>query len=287
MLVRLQKALAEAGVASRRASEQLIASGHVTVNGDVVQTLGAKVDPAKDVIAVDGQTVRARRKLYIALHKPLGFLCTKSDPEERRVVAQLLPKEWGNLYPVGRLDHDTEGLLFLTNDGEFCLKLTHPRYGIRKRYRVRVAGKAEGEILGRLTRGIVDQGEKLHAEKAELISATHSHSVLELELAEGKYREVRRLMEGLGFEVEGLIRTQIGPIRLGELPVGKWRVLTPAEVAALVALSAAATPQKPAVKGRKTVRPRTPRAPDTRGPRPFRERPSKHIVRSGVDRRRS
>jgi 23S rRNA pseudouridine2605 synthase len=233
-LVRLQKALAEAGVASRRAAEKLIVEGHVTVDGNVVDTLGAKVDTDAAEIAVDGKPVRARRKLYVALNKPPGYLCTRADPEERRTILELLPREWSNLYPVGRLDRDSEGLIFLTNDGEFSLQLTHPRYGVKKKYIANVEGRIDESQLGRFTAGVEDDGEILKAERAWLISSNNSHSVVELELAQGKNREVRRLFAALGHEVVQLRRTQIGPIRLGELPVGRWRILNPAELKSLL-----------------------------------------------------
>src|SRR5438034_7984502 len=186
-MVRLQKFLAEGGVASRRASEELILAGAVAVNGKIVKVLGTKVDPARDRVAVDGTLVKTKRKLYVALNKPRGYLCSRRDPANRRAVGDLLPKEWSSLYPVGRLDYDTEGLLFLTNDGEFCLRLTHPRYGIRKRYLVTIKGRVEPHALRPLTRGIVHEGAKLKAEKARLLSANNSHSLVEIELAEGKY----------------------------------------------------------------------------------------------------
>ncbi|MBI3192274.1 MAG: rRNA pseudouridine synthase, partial [Pedosphaera parvula] len=153
-MVRLQKFLADAGVASRRASEQIILAGRVAVNGRPVCELGAKVDPARDEVAVDGAAIRVRRKLYVAVHKPRGYVCTCSDPQKRRRVGDLLPKEWGNLYPVGRLDFDSEGLLFVTNDGEFCLHLTHPRYSVTKRYRAIVEGRVEPAMLQRMEKGI-------------------------------------------------------------------------------------------------------------------------------------
>ena len=233
-LVRLQKFLAEAGVASRRAAERLIVAGGVRVDGAVIRELGTKVDPDHQEVSVDGRPVRLRRKIYVALHKPPGFLCTANDPESRRIVHDLLPREWAGLHNVGRLDRDSEGLLFLTNDGAFSLRLTHPRYGIRKRYRAVVAGRVTEAQLGQFTAGVQDAGEVLKAESARLVSANNSHSVVELELAEGKNREVRRLFESLGLIVEQLVRTQIGPIRLGELPLGKWRVLSSTEVKSLL-----------------------------------------------------
>ena len=233
-LVRLQKFLAEAGVASRRAAERLIVEGHITVNGHVVKTLGTKVEPSGVEIAVDGKVVRTRKKVYVALHKPAGFICTRNDPEERRTVLDLLPREWGNLFPVGRLDQESEGLLFLTNDGDFSLRLTHPRYGVRKKYRAVVEGRIEESHLKRFTEGVEDDGELLKAERAHLLAANNSHSTVELELAQGRNREVRRLFAALGHEVVQLRRTQIGTIRLGELPSGKWRILSPTEIKSLL-----------------------------------------------------
>ena len=194
-MVRLQKFLADAGIASRRAGEQIILAGRVTVNGDTVAELGARIDPHHDRVTVDGKAVRAKRKLYVALNKPPGLVCSRKDEWDRPTIYALLPKEWGQLHSVGRLDYNSEGLLFLTNDGEFSLRLTHPRYGVRKKYIATVAGRVAEEMLGRFTRGLWYQGEQLKAEKARLISASQSQSVVELELAQGKYREVRRLFE--------------------------------------------------------------------------------------------
>jgi len=232
--VRLQKFLADAGVASRRAAERLIAGGSVAVNGRTVTELGTKVDPDQDQVVVDGRTLRSRKKLYVAVNKPPGFLCSRTDPEERRVVGELLPPEWAQLYTGGRLDRDSEGLIFLTNDGDFCLKLTHPRYGVRKKYVAVVEGRLESGQIARFTEGVEHEGEILKAERVRLVDSNNSHSVVELELAQGKNREVRRLFEVLGHEVVQLRRVQIGPIKLGELRVGKWRVLTPAEVRSLL-----------------------------------------------------
>jgi pseudouridine synthase len=233
-MVRLQKFLADAGVASRRAGEQMMLAGRVAVNGEPAQELGAKVDPAHDRVTVDGKPVRAKRKLYLALNKPRGRVCSRSDEFDRPTIYDLLPKEWGHLHSVGRLDYNSEGLLFLTNDGEFSLRLTHPRYGVRKKYVATVEGRAEGEMLGRFTRGVYHQGEQLKAEKARLVSAGKAQSVVELELAEGKYREVRRLFESEGMSVKRLQRIQIGKIKLGELKPGKWRTLTEPEIKSLL-----------------------------------------------------
>ena len=233
-MVRLQKFLAEAGVASRRASELFIVEGRVTVNGETVRELGTKIDPARDKIAIDGKSLKPKRKLYVALNKPPGYICTRRDPESRKIISELLPTEWSNLVPVGRLDFASEGLLFLTNDGDFCLKLTHPRYGVRKKYRVTIDGRVDQELTEKLVKGLVHEGEKLKAERARILVTNNSSSLLEIELAEGKNRELRRMFEVLGRGVIKLQRTQIGPIKLGELRVGRWRTLTETEIKSLL-----------------------------------------------------
>lgn len=221
-------------MASRRAAEQIILEGRVKLNDSVVRVLGSKVDPARDEVTVDGKLVKAHKKHYIVLHKPRGCVCSKVDEHDRMTVYELLPKEWQIVNSVGRLDFASEGLLFLTNDGDFALKLTHPRYGVRKRYVVTVEGKVDGDVLDRFTNGIFHDGEKLKAERAWLLTANKSESVVELELAEGKNREVRRLFESQGFLVRRLVRTQIGKVKLAELKPGKWRTLTPTEIKTLL-----------------------------------------------------
>lgn len=233
-MVRLQKYLADAGLCSRRAGEQLILSGQVVVNGQTVRELGTKVDPVHDKVTVNSQPVRQKRKLYLALNKPRGLVCSRKDEFDRPTIYELLPKEWGHLHSVGRLDFASEGLLFLTNDGEFSLRLTHPRFGVHKKYVATVEGRVEPQMLQRFTQGIWYEGEKFKAEKARLISSSHSQSVVELDLAEGKYREVRRLFESQGKTVKRLQRIQIGKTKLGELKPGKWRTLTEAEVKSLI-----------------------------------------------------
>jgi pseudouridine synthase len=233
-VVRLQKFLAEAGVASRRASEQIIKTGRVTVNGAVASELGVKVNPAQDRVAVDGRLVKAKRKLYLALHKPPGYVCTRGDAQTRDKIGDLLPKEWTELFSVGRLDCQSEGLIFLTNDGDFCLKLTHPRYRIVRKYMAHVEGRVTPEMLRAMTSGVWSEGEKLQAQRARLISANNTSSVVELELTEGKNREVRRLLASQNVPVLRLQRVQIGPIKLGELPPGRWRTLTEPEIKSLL-----------------------------------------------------
>jgi 23S rRNA pseudouridine2605 synthase len=234
-MVRLQKYLAESGVASRRTSESFILAGRVAVNGQVVQLLGTKILPGKDRVEVDGCTVKPRRKLYIALNKPPGYHSTRKDPLNRPILSDLLPKEWAHLCSAGRLDAESEGLLFLTNDGEFALRLSHPRYGVHKIYRASVEGRIQPGVLQKFLAGIDDAGETLKAEKVRLISANNSRSIVELELAEGRNREVRRLFASQQLEVSRLQRIQIGRIKLGELPVGKWRTLTEPEIKSLLA----------------------------------------------------
>jgi 23S rRNA pseudouridine2605 synthase len=233
-MVRLQKFLAEAGVASRRAGEQIILAGRVAVNGQRVEALGTKIDPEHDRVTLDGKPVRAKRKLYLALNKPRGLVCSRKDEHDRPTIYELLPKEWGHLHSVGRLDYNSEGLLFLTNDGEFSLHLTHPRYGVRKKYVATVAGRVDADMLGRFTKGVFHEGERLKAEKARRLSGGDKLSVVELELTEGKYREVRRLFEAEGLSVKRLQRIQIGKVKLGELKPGKWRTLTEPEIKSLL-----------------------------------------------------
>ncbi|MBU6399612.1 MAG: rRNA pseudouridine synthase [Verrucomicrobia bacterium] len=232
--MRLQKLVADAGVASRRASERLIVAGRIAVNGTPVRQLGTQVDSEQDRVTCDGVPLRSRRKRYLAVHKPRGYLCACRDARQRSLVADLLPAEWRGLYPVGRLDYESEGLLFVTNDGEFCLRLTHPRYGVRKRYLAEVQGRVAPESLRLLLRGVSLDGELLRAADARLRSANHSRSEIELVLTEGRNREVRRLLASQGLKVTRLRRTQIGPIKLGELPVGKWRTLTEPEINSLL-----------------------------------------------------
>lgn len=233
-MVRLQKLLAEAGIASRRGAEQIILAGRVRVNGSLVRLLGSTVDPARDDVTVDGKPVRAKRKLYVALNKPRQLVCSRNDEKGRGTIYDLLPSEWRNLYSVGRLDYDTEGLIFLTNDGQFALRLTHPRYGVRKKYVATVEGRVDEQMLKRFEAGIRNQGEELRARSARLVSAGGNASVVELELGEGKNREVRRLFESQGLSVKRLQRIQIGKIKLGELKTGRWRALTEPEIKTLL-----------------------------------------------------
>lgn len=232
-MVRLQKFLADAGVASRRAGERVILEGRVSVNGQTVRLLGSKVDPEHDQVTVDGKIVRTKKLVYVALNKPVGCVCSRNDELNRPTIYQLLPREWDTVQSVGRLDYNSEGLIFLTNDGQFALRLTHPRYGVRKKYLVTVEGEVTRPMLELFKRGIFHEGEKLKALAGKIISASRAKSVVELELGEGKNREVRRLFESQALTVKKLQRTQIGKIRLAELKPGKWRTLNPVEIKTL------------------------------------------------------
>ena len=231
MTVRLQKFLSEAGVASRREGERLILAGRVTVDGQVVRLLGTKVDRAKNEVALDGRPLKPLAKRFVALNKPPKILCTRRDTHERRTVFDLLPADWGHLYTIGRLDADSEGLILLTNDGEFCQKVVHPSHGLLKTYRVTLAKRLGPETLEQLTIGLRDKGEFLKARCARLLSTNNTRSEAERVLAEGRNREVRRMFKALGFRVLRLQRVAVGPVKLGELPPGKWRVLSRAEIA--------------------------------------------------------
>ena len=231
MKVRLQKFLAQAGVSSRREGEKLILAGRVTVDGQVVRLLGTKVDPHREEIALDGQTLKTMVKRFLALHKPPKFICSRRDTHDRQTVFDLLPIDWGHLYTVGRLDADSEGLILLTNDGAFCEKVTHPSHGLLKTYCVTVAKRLELGALERLTDGLRDKGEFLKAKRVRLLFANNTRSQAELVLGEGKNREVRRMFKALGLRVLRLQRVAVGSVKLGELPLGKWRPLSRSEVA--------------------------------------------------------
>jgi len=233
--IRLQKLLSEAGVASRRAGEALIRAGKVEVNGHVITALGTKVDPARDMVAVDGVPIQPRRKLYLAVHKPRGHVCSRRDEKGRPLLGDLMPKEWAHCYPVGRLDRESEGLIFVTNDGEFALRVAHPRNEVPKEYVAEVTGRVDRRRLGRLQTGVEDHGELLQARAVRVLDTNNTRSQVAVELAEGRNREVRRMFAVLGLEVTRLVRVRIGPIQLGELPTGKWRMLTDIEVKTLLA----------------------------------------------------
>jgi 23S rRNA pseudouridine2605 synthase len=235
--VRLHKLLAQAGVASRRAAERLIVEGRVYVNGVPVVELGAHADPEQDRIEVDGRRLpQAEPKRYVLLHKPRGYLTTREDPRGRPRVFDLVPQLGVRLHPVGRLDYDAEGLLLLTNDGTLTFRLTHPRHGVRRVYHVLVAGRLGPDTLPSLQRGVVLEDGPARVDRARILGeAAGGRHWVELQLSEGRYREVKRLCRAVGLVVERLRRVAFGTLELGGLPEGEWRELGDDEVARLSA----------------------------------------------------
>ncbi|HSJ25864.1 MAG TPA: pseudouridine synthase [Longimicrobiales bacterium] len=227
--VRLQKFLSQAGVASRRASEALITEGRVSVNGEVVTELGTKVDPDRDEVRLEGEIVRPAETGWFALHKPRGYLSTRSDPGGRATLYDLLPPQLHGLFYVGRLDYDSEGLVLLTNDGDTAHRMLHPRYGVAREYEVELDRNAEPDLAARLLQGVELEDGPARAEEARQTGAKR----LRLVLGEGRKREVRRMLTALGHDVRRLRRLRYGPIQLGSLAEGAWRPLTASELRAL------------------------------------------------------
>lgn len=246
---RLQKVLAHAGVASRRHAETLMEAGRVTVNGAVARQLSLRVDPLHDDVCVDGQPIRAvQPHTYILLNKPAGPVTTASDPQGRPTVLDLLPDDLRarRVYPVGRLDRDTEGLLLLTDDGDLALRLTHPRYALPKEYHALVTGQPTAVALARLAQGVVLPGESRPTAPARVwvIRAEGDATWVASELHEGRNRQVRRMFDVVGHPVRRLRRVRVGPLTLGSLAVGSWRLLTPSEAAALRRAAGVADPTR-------------------------------------------
>ena len=233
-MIRLQKFLSQAGVASRRASEALILEGRVRVNGRVMSELGVKVDPETDRVEVDGRRVEVATPAWIALHKPRGYVTTRKDPEERKTVYDLLPKAYHSLFYVGRLDVESEGLVVLTNDGDAAHRLQHPRFEVDRVYHVEVQGKLGDEARRKLLRGVkLEDGYARAQEVRSVASPTPDRDRLIVTLREGRNREVRRLLEAVGHPVTKLRRVRFGPIELGTLKRGEHRMLTEDEIARL------------------------------------------------------
>jgi 23S rRNA pseudouridine2605 synthase len=229
--MRLQRALARAGVASRRAAEQLIEDGRVRVDGKVA-TLGMKVDPERQRITVGGRTVKTRERRWLAFHKPLGVVTTASDEAGRRNVLDFIPDNAGLTY-VGRLDVMTTGLLLLTTDGEAVHRLTHPRYRVPRRYTALVHGRPTAEIAAAVRQRVVIDGRPVVPEEVRVRPGNEGRSIIDLTLTEGRNRIVRRWAEEMGLKVDRLARLSYGPVRLGDLPAGRYRPLTPKEEAGL------------------------------------------------------
>jgi 23S rRNA pseudouridine2605 synthase len=239
MQIRLQKIISTAGVASRRAAEKLILEGRVSVNGHTIRELGTKADPATDEIRVDDRRIkRTHQRRYLLLNKPVGYVTTRSDPERRPTVIDLLEGIREYVYPVGRLDYDSEGLLLLTNDGELAAALMHPSHEIERVYDVRVIGQPDEHDLDRLARGVTIDGRRTAPAKVELLSdhrRSASSATLRVTIHEGRTRQVRRMCDAIGHPVNTLRRVRIGPIADHKLRLGSFRELTAAEVAKLKA----------------------------------------------------
>lgn len=244
---RLQKVLANAGVASRRVSEQLIVEGRVRVNGAVVTELGTRIDPERDLVDVDGTAVQLdASKRYVMLNKPTGVISSMRDDRGRPDLRRFT-KDWPErLFNVGRLDADTSGLLVLTNDGPLAQVLAHPSFGVTKVYIAKVRGGVTAQTIARLTRGVELEDGPIQADKARLLDASAGSSLVELTLHSGRNRIVRRMMAEVGHPVTALVRRQFGPLHLGTLPVGRARELTRVELGALLTLSRPAPDAPPA-----------------------------------------
>jgi 23S rRNA pseudouridine2605 synthase len=233
---RLHKALAQAGVSSRRKAEELILAGRVQVNGRVVAKLGLKINPQRDIVEVDKKRIRLESKTYLVLNKPRGYISDRDETGENRTALDLVPGH-ERLFAAGRLDMDSEGLLLLTNDGDLTYRLTHPRYEHRKEYLALVSGSPDGPALEKLTRGIWYQKEWLSADRAERAGrrqlfgeAGRDQTWLRLTLHEGKKRQIRHMCGAVGHPVLRLVRTRIGPIALDGLKPGQWRRLEEREI---------------------------------------------------------
>lgn len=229
--MRLQRALARAGIASRRAAEKLIVEGRVRVDGKVAE-LGSKVDPDLQAITVSGRKIRVQPRRWLAFNKPLGVVTTADDEEGRRTVFDFIPDSAGLTY-VGRLDVMTTGLLLLTTDGEAVHRLTHPKYRIPRRYSVLVHGRATGEIAGAAQQKVKVDDREVVTQRVQVKPGNEGRSIIDVTLAEGRNRIVRKWCEAMGLKVERLARLSYGPVRLGDLPAGRYRPLTPNEETAI------------------------------------------------------
>jgi pseudouridine synthase len=231
LTVRLNKFLSLAGVASRREADRWILEGRISVNDRVVGELGFKIDEEKDVIRVDGRPVQVKpKRVYLLLNKPAGYLVTLKDPFRRPTIKSLLPSSLGRVFPVGRLDLDSEGLLVLTSDGELAHRLAHPRFGVKKVYLVKVKGEPNREALRRLEQGVFLEGQKTAPAKATLLTPGQKSSWLRMELREGRKREVREMCRAVGHPVQELKRVEFAGLALGNLKPGQWRHLEQGEV---------------------------------------------------------
>lgn len=253
---RLQKILSRAGITSRRAAEEMIRQGRVSVNGTVVDVLGSRADPERDVVAVDGERVRLAEPVYLVAHKPPGMVTTLHDPEGRPTIRDLLSEGTDRVFPVGRLDFGTRGLVLLTNDGELASRLLHPRHGVSRTYRAKVLGRPDEKALRRLRQGIrIEPGVRTAPADVRIEAELPRKTWLTIKIREGRRREIRRMCEAVGHPVDRLIRERFGPVELGAMPPGTVRPLSPQEVRALrqaVGLERRPTRRKPSPKGKRS-----------------------------------
>ena len=226
--MRLNRYLAATGLGSRRHCDELIASGRVTINGQPCTNFGVQLEE-RDHVKVDGRIVRRAESLTIVLHKPAGFVCTRSDPHATDTIYDLLPPKFSRLFSIGRLDAPTEGLLIVTNDGDLAQQLTHPRYKVEKEYEVTLDRLWDHQLAKKLLDGVFLDGKRAKLTRIQPFGPTRLRVVLE----QGINRQIRRMFYAIGYEVKRLVRTRIGPLRLGDLPRGSWRPLTKRELAAL------------------------------------------------------
>jgi 23S rRNA pseudouridine2605 synthase len=230
-LIRLQKFLADSGVASRRAAEEMILAGRVTVNGKLAGKLGSKIDPLRDSVKVDGKMVKKRAaKLYVLLNKPVGYVTSSEESEGAPVVTSFVPPHFGRLFAVGRLDLNSEGLLIMTNDGELAQQISHPRNRVVKTYEVKVRGHVDDALVETMRRGVFSEGERLVPVGLRQTKTLSGGGWLEFRLIGGKNREIRRMCEAMNLRVGRLRRISIGRLRLGWLAPGEWRLVSREEI---------------------------------------------------------
>jgi 23S rRNA pseudouridine2605 synthase len=238
MIQRINKILSEAGLASRRKADELITSGRVMLNGKIIRELGAKAEWGKDSIKLDGREIlKPAEKIYLILNKPFGYVCTLNDPQGRPIVTDLLREIPQRVFPVGRLDFDSMGLLLLTNDGDFSFQLTHPKYHMPRTYKITVQGNISEKDINTIKNGIELADGYISASSASLIGRQGEKSLVRLTIAQGRNRIVRRMIEALGYSVVHLVRIGFGSLELGNLKVGKYRHLKPDEVNELLEMS--------------------------------------------------
>ncbi|MBE0461422.1 MAG: rRNA pseudouridine synthase [Candidatus Aminicenantes bacterium] len=234
MQIRLNKFLAQAGIASRREADRFISEGRVKVNGKIVRTLGVKIEEETDTVEVDGRRVESKlQPIYLMLNKPPGYLVTSKDPFQRPTIMSLLPPLKKRVFPVGRLDYDSSGLLLLTNDGELANRLMHPRYNVKKVYLVKVLGLPDGLKIMKLQKGIYLDGKKTAPAKIMKLSSMANKTLFRVEIHEGRKREIKQLFKAIGHKVVGLERIKFANLSLGFLKKGQWRFLMNKEIASL------------------------------------------------------